>query len=46
MSIRKAAVVVVLVVLTVTVVTTIAIYALWSGGEDPPSTSQSLTVRR
>lgn len=46
MSIRKAAALVAILVVTVTVVVTVTIFALWSGGEDPPSPNQPVTTLR
>jgi ABC-type nickel/cobalt efflux system permease component RcnA len=46
MTPRKVAAIVVLAVVSFVLVTTIAIYLLWSGGEDTPHPNQAVTTLR
>jgi hypothetical protein len=45
-SLRKVAVIVVVAVAAVMLLTTIAVYVLWSSGEDPPTPNQPATTVR
>lgn len=46
MTVRKLAAIVVVAFAAFLLVTSIAVYALWSGGENPPSPSQRVTTLR
>jgi hypothetical protein len=45
-TVRKLAAIVILAVAAFMLVTTIAVYLLWSSGEDPPTRNQPVTTSR
>jgi hypothetical protein len=45
-TVRKLAAIVVIVVAAFVLVTTIAVYLLWSSGENPPTPNQPVTTLR